>query len=72
LGLDGKEVAGSAFDQNGNGSAADRAVLNEFVVALGGVDLGGVTFAAPGTIDERFLKVHGGAGVEGGKERGGN
>jgi hypothetical protein len=55
LGLDGMQVARGAFDQNRDGAAADGAVFNEFVVALGGVNLGGVTLAAPWTIDECFL-----------------
>ena len=52
------QVARGAFDQNRDGAAADGAVFNEFVVALGGVNLGGVTLAAPWTINEGFLEIH--------------
>jgi hypothetical protein len=52
------QVARGALDQNRDGAAADGAVFNEFVVALGGVNLGGVTLAAPRTINKGFLEIH--------------
>ena len=47
---------GYAAQSQGNGTATDRAILNDYLLRLAGIDLEFNPFAAVGTVDERGLE----------------